>query len=119
MSSEKDTIYRQDAIDLVRDVCNAIMSGCSSHYDEETGDEVFDDILEVDAILKCNKELRIALKHMPSAQPEIIRCKNCAKLNNMGYCTKFQNNIHGIATSWYMPDDDDFCSYAERRTDEP
>lgn len=60
-------ISRQAAIDLVRDVCEAILSGCGSHYDGE--DEVYDDLLEVDAILKCNKEIRIALANMPPAQP--------------------------------------------------
>lgn len=65
-----DLISRRDAMELVRDVCDAIMSGCDSYYDTETGDEVYKDILEVDAILKCNKEIRIALKNMPSAQPE-------------------------------------------------
>lgn len=63
-----DTISRQAAIELVTDVCDAIMSGCNSHYDSEVGDEVYDDIREVDAILKCNKEIRKALKGMPSAQ---------------------------------------------------
>ena len=62
-----DLISRQDAMELVRNVCDAIMSGCDSYYDTETGDEVYKDILEVDAILKCNKEIRIALKNMPSA----------------------------------------------------
>lgn len=65
-----DTISRQAAIDLVKDVCDAIMSGCDSHYDPETGDEVYNDILEIDAILKCNKEIRIALANLPSAEPE-------------------------------------------------
>ena len=65
-----DCISRQAAIDLVKDVCDAIMSCCGSHYDEETDDEVYDDIREIDAILKCNKEMRIALKNMPSAEPE-------------------------------------------------
>ena len=67
---DNSLIKRQDAIDLVRDVCDAIMSGCDSHYDSETGDEVYNDILEVDAILKCNKEIRIALANLPSAEPE-------------------------------------------------
>lgn len=75
-----DTISRQKALDLVRDVCDAIMSCCDSHYDAETGDEVYADLLEVDAILKCNKEIRIALGNMPSAQPEIkpIDYRDCA-----------------------------------------
>lgn len=63
-----DMISRKDAIDLVKDVCDAIMSGCDSHYDSETGDEVYNDILEVDAILKCNKEIRIALANLASAE---------------------------------------------------
>ena len=67
---QQNLISRQAAIDLVRDVCDAIMSGCESWYDPETEDEVYKDIREVDAILKCNKEVRIALRNMPSAQPE-------------------------------------------------
>lgn len=65
-----DLIDRQAAIDLVKDVCDAIMSGCESWYDPETGDEVYKDIREVDAILKCNKEVKIALRNMSPAQPE-------------------------------------------------
>lgn len=66
--NDGDMISRQTAIELVRDVCDAIMSGCESHWDGD--DEVYEDIKEVDAILKCNKEIRTALKNMPSAQPE-------------------------------------------------
>ena len=72
-----DCISRQAAIDLVKNVCDAIMSCCGSHYDEDTDDEVYDDVREIDAILKCNKEIRIALKNMPPAQPEIVRCEEC------------------------------------------
>ena len=66
-----DSIDRKNAIDLVKDVCDAIMSGCESWYDPEIEDEVYKDIREVDAILKCNKEIRIALRNMPSAESEI------------------------------------------------
>lgn len=68
-----DLIDRQKALELVRDVCDAIWSCCDSHYDTDTGDEVYDDIKEVDAILKCNKEIRIAIRNLPSAQPESTR----------------------------------------------
>lgn len=74
--NKEDTISRQAAIDLVKDVCEAILSKCGSHYDGE--DEVYDDPLEVDAVLKCNKEIRTALKHMPSAQLET----NCSEIPN-------------------------------------
>lgn len=72
-----DTISRKDAIDLVRDVCDAIMSGCESWYDSETEDEVYKDILEVNAILKCNKEIRIALANLPSVKAREIECEKC------------------------------------------
>ena len=68
-----DLISRQAAIELVKDVCDAIMSGCKRHYDSEVGDEVYDDILEVDAILKCNKGIRNALRDMPSAQQKKLK----------------------------------------------
>ena len=63
-----DLISRQAAIELVKDVCDVIMRGCNSHYDPGVGDEVYDDVLEVDAILKCNKNIRKSLKDLPSAQ---------------------------------------------------
>ena len=57
-----ELIDRRLAIELVGAVCDAIMSGCGSHYDGD--DEVYDDIKEVNAILKCNKEIKIALRNM-------------------------------------------------------
>ena len=66
----QDLIDRQAAIELVRDVCDAVMSGCESWYDPEIENEVYKDTREVDAILKCKKEVRIALRNMPSAQPD-------------------------------------------------
>ena len=112
-----DLISRQDAMELARDVCDAIMSGCDSYYDTETGDEVYKDILEVDAILKCNKEIRIALKNMPSAEPEIIRCRNCkhSHLTYDGknkYCVHWPNNV--FSPTEYL-DGGFFCGFAKRR----
>ena len=102
-------IGRRAAIDLVRDVCDAIMSGCNSHYESEVGDEVYDDILEVDAILKCNKEIRKALKGMPSAQPETAK--------------RIVGKSRDGMTLWYQCDmcnepvdaQDDFCRGCGRR----
>jgi hypothetical protein len=48
------------------------------------------------------------LEQIPSAQPEVIRCKDCA---NREYCR--------TSTVWAVaPSDDWFCADAERRTDE-
>ena len=47
-----------------------------------------------------------AIKNLPSAQPEIIRCKDCAKHE---YCR--------TSTVWAIPPKDDwYCADAERRT---
>ena len=69
MNRMSDLISRQDAIDLVRDVCDAILSECGCHYDSEVEGEVYDDIHEVSTILKCNKAIRKSLMDLPSAQP--------------------------------------------------
>lgn len=112
MEERQDLISRQVAIDLVKDVCDAIMSGCESWYDPETEDEVYKDIREVDAILKCNKEIRIALRNMPPAQPEIIRCKYCTHSKHW-YKDKrrcFLWHEEGIDVF-----EDGYCNYAKRR----
>ena len=54
------------------------------------------------------------LIQLPSAQPEIIRCKDCKyweREGTKGVC----NDLYGFGRYW---NPDDFCSYAERRTDE-
>ena len=55
------------------------------------------------------------IKDLPSAQPEIIRCKDCRYYqdNNDGY-----PHINCKWDANETPDADDFCSGAERRTDE-
>lgn len=61
----------------------------------------------------------VTVKYIKSLKPAnvvpVVFCRDCAKLNRNGYCTKFQNNICGVETSWFIPNDDDFCSYGKRR----
>lgn len=57
-----------------------------------------------------------AIEALPSAQPEIIRCKECR------YYEWMSNRVPDEQT-WFCHNwnaetgKDDFCSYAERRTD--
>ena len=55
------------------------------------------------------------IEKLPSAQPEIIRCKDCRYYqdNNDGY-----PHINCKWDANETPDADDFCSGAERRTNE-
>ena len=62
------------------------------------------------------KEAVQILSDIPAADvAPVVFCRDCVKLNRNGYCTKFQNNICGVTASWFMPNDDDFCSYGKRR----
>lgn len=57
------------------------------------------------------------IEQLPSAEPEIVRCKDCRYYkidhpNTNGYHCCYRN--HNI----FPMQEDDFCSRAERRTDE-
>lgn len=49
------------------------------------------------------------LEQLPSAQPEIIRCKDCKHWGKRGLCEKWDQ---------YISNEDFYCGCAERRTDE-
>lgn len=51
-----------------------------------------------------NAEVNMVINGMPSAQPEVIRCKDCL--------------IHGVCRFEQGLGLDGYCSQAERRTDE-
>ena len=51
-----------------------------------------------------------AIKALPSAQPEIIRCKDC-KYNT------YSKKCLQPDSFFLVPADDFYCGYAERRTD--
>lgn len=52
--------------------------------------------------------LKAFFRQLPSAQPEIVRCKDCKHFEReMLYCDDLG----------FMCREDDFCSYAERRND--
>lgn len=62
---------------------------------------------EHDYCVPCKKVMQI-IDDMPSAQPEIIRCKDCKHWDGVDTCDVID------APVW----DNDFCSMAERRSDE-
>ena len=81
--------------------------------------------IDEDMILR----IQTGLKKLPSAQPEIIRCKDCRhrivndihlyygeKLNIKGYCELDTGDPFELGRD--AQNDDWFCADAERRTDE-
>lgn len=87
--SKTDLISRRSAIDTLTDM------HCKSDEDGYVWIVRSDAWARIDAL--------------PSAQPEIIRCKDCKHL--------FEDNGCPLRT-WWTHTEDDFCSYAERRTDD-
>ncbi len=51
-----------------------------------------------------------AIENLPSAQPEIIRCRDCKWFGKIGCAVQ-------IVDESDRPLKNDFCSFAERRTD--
>jgi hypothetical protein len=77
------------------------------------------------AALKGHRDFYIKLADriidlLPSAQPEIIRCKDCrfAILTYDGDCKycQYLEGEFGLTDAVYF-DGNDYCSHAERRTD--
>lgn len=66
-------------------------------------------------IMMCvmSEELvRETLNNLPSAQPEVIKCKNCMWYNDR---ERTCNDLMGFGRHWKP---DDFCSYGKRRTND-
>lgn len=73
----------------------------------------------IDAVIKrdanCGIDSAEVLKSLPSAQPEIIRCRECTRYEKAnGYHPDRCNLVEGLNIIMK----DSFCSYAERRTDD-
>ena len=89
-----DLISRQAAIEAVEYITSS-MSVCVN-TDECHG------------MKRMQRQAVIELTNLPSAQPEIVRCKDCIK-----------REICRASTTWAVaPKDDWYCADAERRTDE-
>lgn len=92
-----DTISRQAAIDALLEEVRLV----DGYYVEN------DEVIDKDDAIE-------AMRLLPSAQPEIIRCKNCKWWSNDDYreCSS-PNYDDGYVTPAGF-----YCGYAERRTDE-
>lgn len=87
----EDVISRQAAIELIKNYCE---NGC--------------DISEDNWCPSCQQEQFIKLlKALPSAQPEIIRCKDCKHWKFDHTCRE-----HSLVSPMMA---NEFCSRAERR----
>ena len=102
-----DLISRQAAIEALKGMAVPLYK-----------DPACEDIWERDRTLDNAID---AIRGLPSAQPEIIRCKDCrfATLTYDGDCKycQYLEGEFGLTDAVYF-DGNDYCSHAERRTDE-
>lgn len=67
-------LVSKDSIkDLVKKTSIEILGQCKNHYEPDIDDYVYDDIREVDAILKLNKAIQVAINNMESEHGLISR----------------------------------------------
>ena len=134
---KKDFREHVDSLDIARDDWKGIIEyieelpSVQPNHCAEVGKKVLIDrqeALEAIGILQTYKlfagddmllinqaEAQTELMMLPSAQPEIIRCKDCQHRDEYGCCKHWKGlsmSAIPIAT-----DDDEFCSYAKRRQD--
>lgn len=98
-----DLIERQAVIDTIHRYAESTFITLEAV--EVEGKSVYDP-KQIGLLLNLNKGLCNAIRALPSAQPKIIRCKDC----------KFYDGRPCGIVDWYNTEDD-FCSKAERRTD--
>lgn len=63
---------------------------------------------DIATIIEDEMDMRVVLKN---AEPEIIKCKDCRWFKKLGCAIKIVDDSD-------KPKENDFCSFAERRTDE-
>lgn len=86
-----DLISRQAAIDALRMDIDIIPYAKAREYARAVIETVYN-----------------RLEELPSAQPEIIRCKDCKWFNDIGCAIRIVDDTD-------KPSENDFCSFAERR----
>ena len=96
-----DTISRQDAL---RAFMYATNGERLPDYDCDNYPVTYD--------LRCIKK---TLRALPSAQPEIIRCKDCKYWREHKYAKETKRYIPFCGFNAIYTKSDDFCSRAERR----
>ena len=107
-----DCISRQaaiDALDQIFDRCEEIEAHLPEGDPDRTGYKMYQDYMTVWKYLH----------QLPSAQPEIIRCKDCEWFRKEYGWNCIEYTVCGISPMHHpIRKEDDYCSRAERRTDE-
>jgi len=101
----RDLISRQAAIDALEQIRYALWE---IDIPSPTVPEYIEHHRDVQNVMKRIDAIRDKMERLPPAHPEIVRCKDCKHWDGVDTCDVID------APVW----DNDFCSMAERRTDE-
>ena len=119
-----DLISRQDAIDIER---NATVDTNPYHFKAHQKFTQFMDDAEISSFGRWQwsngfntalTAIGIDLEKLPSAQPEIIRCKDCRYYKTSQYVNGLRKFLPKCSFNNIYVAEEDFCSQAERRTDD-
>lgn len=96
-----DTISRNAAIDSLEEPCKV--------------SDTWTDEYAVGERMQWEKDVK-ALNSLPSAQPDIIRCKDCKLRDADGWCSRLRwVGFNGEPVKW-KPNEMGYCHTAERRS---
>lgn len=105
-------IYKQQAIDAIYNTFSyAYCNNCENNgKDNDSCDECHRKYQNWAA---SRNTIESVINALPSAEPEIIRCKDCKYYYNTN-----PENIPTANIICFQMHEDDYCSYAKRRADE-
>lgn len=107
-----DCISRQAAIDALWKALYEYEDKTEKQFQASEDLDVGDWIGHRIFVQNMNDIDRQTILNLPSAQPEIIFCKDCKYFNSYFVDCDHESGLR------HIKDDHDYCSYAERRTDE-
>ena len=106
----KDTIYKQDAIDAIYKAFSyAYCDNCENGMNEDLCQDCYRKYQNWSA---SKKTVEKVINNLPSAEPEIIRCKDCkwSEIDDPDFPDQYF--CHADGDSWNKGDH--WCSYAEK-----
>ena len=103
-----DLISRQAAIDGLWKALHEYQDKTEKQFQDSEELDLYDWMVHRIFVQNMSDIDMQTILNLPSAQPEIIRCRDCKHWDGVDTCDVID------APVW----DNDFCSMAERRTDE-
>ena len=113
MDDRNDLISRQAAIDGLWKALYEYQDKTEKQFQDSEELDLYDWMVHRIFVQNMSDIDMQTILNLPSAQPEIVRCKDCKHRD-----PEDKKCDCGMQWCVFPKRDDDFCSYAERKTDE-